>query len=253
MIDLKGKSAVVTGAGQGIGKAIALAFQESGATVYAIDVDNSKMDLLFAENNKIQTLNIDVTNPVDIKSSITKLNKIDILINCVGFVHNGTILECELSDWKKSFIINIDSMYFMTREILKFMIPSSGPSSILNISSVASSIKGVKNRFAYGTTKAAVIGFTKSIAADFVSNNIRCNALCPGTIESPSLHERIKTMSRNKDDIKKVYDSFAARQPIGRIGKSEEVASLALYLSSDSASFITGSTYLIDGGWANIS
>jgi 2-keto-3-deoxy-L-fuconate dehydrogenase len=250
MINLKGKTAVITGAAQGIGYASALQFAEHGATVYAIDVNNRILELVSNEKNNIIPQVLDVTDFNKIVDFSKNLSSLDILLNCVGYVHHGSILDCEFQDWKKSFSINLDSMYFMTKALLGLMLKNSKGSSIINISSVASSIKGVKDRFAYSTTKAAVIGFSKSIASDFVEKGVRCNVICPGTVDSPSLHERIDEQSK-KSNRSNIYEKFVSRQPMGRLGTPDEIASLALYLASDCSKYTTGSIHIIDGGWSN--
>jgi 2-keto-3-deoxy-L-fuconate dehydrogenase len=240
---LAGKTALITAAGQGIGYATALLFAKEGATVYATDINEIKLDQLKEKNNAIKIQRLDVTDSNAIQFLSSQIETLDILFNCAGFVHHGTILECEEKDWDFSFQLNIKSMYQMIKSFLPIMLKNN-KGSIINISSVASSIKGVPNRFVYGATKAAVIGLTKSVAADFISQGIRCNAVCPGTIETPSLNERIAVLG---GDAKQ---AFIARQPIGRIGTPEEVAALVLYLASDESAFTTGATHVIDGGWS---
>jgi 2-keto-3-deoxy-L-fuconate dehydrogenase len=189
---------------------------------------------------------LDVTNGKDVEVLAAEVGPIDILFNCAGYVHNGTILDCAEKDWDFSFDLNVKSMYRTVRAFLPAMLDKGG-GSIVNVASVASSLKGVANRFAYGASKAAVIGLTKSIAADYVARGVRCNAICPGTVESPSLEDRMKALGGNLDDVRK---SFMARQPMGRLGKPEEIAHLAVYLASDESGFTTGTTHVIDGGWA---
>jgi len=240
---LKDKSILVTAAGQGIGRATAIAFCNEGAKVYATDINEKTLKTLKDEFPDINVHNLDSTDISAIKKYCSQLETIDVLFNAVGFVHHGTILECNEKDWDFSFDVNIKSMYFMTKEILPIMIKKN-KGSIINVSSIASSLKGLPNRFVYGTTKAAIIGFTKSIASDFLKNNIRCNAIAPGTVHTPSWEGRVKT-SENPEQAKK---DFIARQPMGRLGTAEEIATLAIYLASDESNFITGITHSIDGG-----
>ena len=243
MQKLKGKTAFVTAAGQGIGRAVAEKFAEQGARVIATDIN---ADLLadYSDSN-IHTEVLDVTDRDAVISAIEAQGSLDILFNCAGYVANGTVLECDEASWDFSFKLNVTSMYYTISAALPAMLANGG-GSIVNMSSVASSIKGVPNRFIYTTTKAAVIGLTKSVAADYVTRSIRCNAICPGTIDSPSLHERLKATG----DYESAMVDFVNRQPMGRIGKAEEIASLALYLGSSDSAFTTGQTHIIDGGWA---
>jgi len=242
---LAGKRALVTAAGAGIGRATALAFAAAGAEVLATDIDASALSSLAGEHSGIHTQVLDVTDPAAI-AAIAK-NPVDVLFNCAGFVHAGTILDTDESAWKRSFAINVDSMYHLCRAVLPGMLER-GHGSIVNMSSVASSIKGVPNRFAYGATKAAVIGLTRSIAADFVSRGVRCNAICPGTVKTPSLGERVRALG---GDEAAAWKSFTDRQPMGRLGEPGEIAALAVYLASDESSFTTGTVHVIDGGWSN--
>jgi len=239
---LAGKTALVTAAGQGIGRATAELFASEGATVLATDIN---ADLL-AGVAGCRTRRLDVRDPVEITAALSDAGPIDILFNCAGYVHSGTILECDESAWSFSVDINVTSMYRLIRAALPGMLER-GHGSIVNMSSVAGSIKGVPNRFVYGVTKAAVIGLTKSIAADFVAKGIRCNAICPGTVDTPSLHERLKATG----DYASAWSAFTARQPMGRLGQAAEIASLALYLASDESAFVTGQCHIIDGGWSN--
>jgi 2-keto-3-deoxy-L-fuconate dehydrogenase len=239
---LSGKTALVTAAGQGIGRATAELFASEGAAVLATDVN---ADLL-AGVAGCRTRRLDVRDPATIAAAISEAGPIDILFNCAGYVHSGTILECDESAWDFSIDINVTSMYRLIRAALPGMLER-GRGSVINMSSVAGSIKGVPNRFVYGVTKAAVIGLTKSIAADFVAKGIRCNAICPGTVDTPSLHERLKATS----DYASAWSAFTARQPMGRLGQPTEIASLALYLASDESAFVTGQCHIIDGGWSN--
>ncbi len=239
---LAGKTALVTAAGQGIGRATAELFASEGATVFATDINAE----LLAGIAGCRTRHLDVRDPAEIAAVISQAGSIDILFNCAGYVHSGTILECDESAWSFSVDINVTSMYRLIRAALPGMLER-GRGSIINMSSVAGSIKGVPNRFVYGVTKAAVIGLTKSIAADFVAKGIRCNAICPGTVDTPSLHERLKATG----DYASAWSAFTARQPMGRLGQPAEIASLALYLASDESAFVTGQCHIIDGGWSN--
>lgn len=238
---LKGKVALVTAAAQGIGRAIAENYVAAGARVIASDVNSAGLDTLAGA----ECLALDVTNPDAVAAAAAAHPDVDILVNAVGFVHAGTVLECDPAAWEASFAINVTSMYHTVRSFLPHMLER-GSGVILNVSSVAGSIKGVPNRFAYGTTKAAVIGLTKAVAADFVTRGIRCNAICPGTVESPSLQERLRATG----NYEQALADFRARQPMGRLGQPEEIAALARYLASDDAAFTTGQAYVIDGGWA---
>ena len=240
---LKDKVALVTAAGQGIGKATAIAFHKEGAKVIATDINDKTLNDLNKEYPEIQIKNLDSTNKDTIKDYISTLSKIDILFNAVGFVHHGTILDCEEKDWDFSSNVNVKSMYFMCKSILPMMVKQNG-GSIINVSSCASSLKGFPNRFVYGTTKGAVIGLTKAIAADFVKQNIRCNSIAPGTVFSPSWQDRV---NQSPDPVQAKKD-FIARQPMGRLGTAEEIAAVAVYLASDDATFTTGTTISVDGG-----
>ena len=237
---LAGKTALVTGAGQGIGRAAATLFAAEGATVWATDRNEAALQGL--HNCMFRTL--DVTAPAGIDAALEEAGPLDILLNCAGYVARGTILDCEDHDWTASFDINVTGMFHLIRRALPAMIAKGG-GSIVNIASVAGSVTGVPGRFAYGASKAAVIGMTKSIAADFVKQGIRCNAIAPGTVDSPSLHDRLRATG----DHDAALADFEARQPMDRLGRPEEVAALALYLASDEASFTTGQVHIIDGGW----
>jgi 2-keto-3-deoxy-L-fuconate dehydrogenase len=245
---LKGKKTLITAAGQGIGRSTVLAFAREGAKVLATDIDPESLASLKKEfpeiATNIETCVLDVNNLEAIQQLAKETGSIDVLFNCAGFVHHGTVLDCEESDWDISFNLNVRSMYRMIKAFLPAMLESGG-GSIVNMSSVASSVKGLPNRFVYGASKAAVVGLTKSIAADFITQNIRCNAICPGTVESPSLQARIKAQGGNYEDV---LSAFIARQPIGRIGTPEEIAALAVYLASDESSYTTGVAWSIDGG-----
>ena len=202
------------------------------------------MNSLSNENPRIETRLLDVTKPEEIQQAAEETGPIDVLFNCAGFVHHGTILDCEENDWEFSFNLNVRSMYRMIRAFLPAMLEAGG-GNIINMSSVASSVMGLPNRFVYGASKAAVIGLTKSVAKDYIKQGIRCNAICPGTVESPSLLERIKAQGGNLEEVRA---AFIARQPIGRIGTPEEIAAIALYLASDESSYTTGVAFSIDGG-----
>ncbi len=239
---LENKTCVITAAANGIGKATALAFAENGARVIATDI--SAEALAKIDHPSITTAVLDVLDGEAIKRFANENPEVNVLFNCAGFVHNGTILECEESDWDFSFNLNVKSMYHMCQAFLPKMLKVGG-GSIINMSSVASSVKGIPNRFVYTTTKAAVIGLSKSIASDFIGQNIRCNAICPATVDTPSLDERLAATG----DYEKARAEFIARQPIGRIGKAEEIAALCIYLASDESSYTTGAIHMIDGGW----
>ena len=245
---LKGKKTLITAAGQGIGRSTVLAFAAEGAHVLATDINPESLDLLkkefqeFATN--IETYLLDVNNLKAIQQLAEEKDTFDVLFNCAGFVHHGSVLDCEESDWDFSFELNVRSMYRMIKAFLPAMLKSGG-GSIVNMSSVASSVKGLPNRFVYGASKAAVVGLTKSVAADFITQGIRCNAICPGTVESPSLQERIKAQGGNYEEV---LAAFIERQPIRRIGTPEEIAALAVYLASDESSYTTGIAWSIDGG-----
>ena len=239
---LEGKTALITAAGQGIGYEAAALFAAEGAHVWATDIDASKLkDLQGCDH-----LSLDVRDTANIEAVLSRTGPLDVLFNCAGYVASGTILDCTDQDWSFSFDLNVSGAYRLTRAALPAML-SKGHGSIINMSSVASSVKGVPNRFAYSATKAALIGFTKSIAADFVSQGIRCNTICPGTVDTPSLRERLMVTG----DYTKALEAFVGRQPMGRLGRASEIAALALYLASDESSFITGQPFVIDGGWSN--
>ena len=247
---LAGKAALVTAAGQGIGRATAEAFAREGARVIATDIN----DAALAELSRIPGItahHLDVRDGAAVQSLVAGLGPLQVLFNGAGFVHAGTILECDDAAWDFSFDLNVRSMYRTIRAALPAMLAGGG-GSIINMASVAGSIKGAPNRFVYGTTKAAVIGLTKSVAADFVAKGIRCNAICPGTIESPSLRQRIEAQAAaGGQTVAQDEAAFVARQPIGRIGSTAEIAALAVYLASDESGFTTGTAQVIDGGWSN--
>jgi 2-keto-3-deoxy-L-fuconate dehydrogenase len=244
---LTGKTALITAAGQGIGRASAEAFAREGARVIATDLNTA----LLADLSGCETRRLDVTSPNEIAALASALGPIDVLFNCAGIVHTGTILECTPEEWERAFALNVTAMYRMIRAFLPGML-TRGAGSIINMSSVASSVTGVPNRFAYGSSKAAVIGLTRSVAADFVAKGIRCNAICPGTIDSPSLRERIRAQAAAAGQSEaEVRTQFEARQPMGRLGRAEEVAMIAVHLASDESAFTTGTIAIVDGGWTN--
>jgi 2-keto-3-deoxy-L-fuconate dehydrogenase len=246
---LEGKVALVTAAGQGIGRAIAEKFAAEGAKLIATDLDPNKLQGLRGKLRKLDVMALD-----DIEAFSRDIGReygaLDALVNCAGYVHQGSVLDCSDKDWDFSFDLNVKSMHHMIKTFLPGMLEKKA-GSIVNISSTASSIRGVPNRYAYGATKAAVIGLTKAVAADFIKQGIRCNAVCPGTVESPSLAERISAVSRDSGrSLDRVRQDFVDRQPMGRLGTPEEVAWLVLFLASDESSFITGQAHLVDGGMA---
>jgi 2-keto-3-deoxy-L-fuconate dehydrogenase len=242
---LKGKVAVVTSAGQGIGRASALAMAREGAVVWASDIREDLLSTLKTEHVNIKTLGLDVLNPEAIIAAASQTGTPDILFNCSGFVHHGTILEVDEAAWDFSFNLNTRAHFRMMKAYLPGMLDN-GKGSIINMASVASSIKGAPNRFVYGATKAAVIGMTKAVAADYVTKGIRVNAICPGTVETPSLYDRM----RAQGDFEKAKAAFIARQPMGRLAQADEIASMVVYLASDESAFITGQAFIIDGGWS---
>lgn len=238
---LQGKVALVTAAAQGIGRATAELFAHEGARVWATDINTAKLAELDSTPG-IVTRRLDVRDAAAISALVAEVGRLDILFNCAGYVHNGSILDCTEADWDLAFDVNAKSMFHTIKAVLPGMLER-GDGCIINMASVASSVKGVPSRFAYSASKAAVVGLTKSVAADFVGRGIRCNAICPGTVQSPSLEERLKAQG----DYEKARVAFIARQPIGRIGKPEEIADLALYLAT--ATYTTGQIHVIDGGW----
>jgi 2-keto-3-deoxy-L-fuconate dehydrogenase len=241
---LAGKRALVTAAAQGIGRASALAFAREGAEVIATDINEAVLAEL-AGTKGITTRRLDVRDDRAIAELAAEIGTIDVLLNAAGFVHHGTVLECDDAAWDFSFDLNVRSMFRTIRAFVPGMLEQ-GKGSIVNIASGASSVRGIPNRFVYGTTKAAVVGLTKSVAADFIRKGIRCNAICPGTIETPSLGDRINAF----DDPVSARKAFIERQPMGRLGEAEEVAAAALYLAGDESSFTTGTILLVDGGFA---
>jgi 2-keto-3-deoxy-L-fuconate dehydrogenase len=247
---LAGKTALVTAAGQGIGRATALAFVREGARVVATDINGDALAALAAECG-CATQRLDVTDAAAVTAAARAVGPVDALFNGAGFVHAGTVLDCTEEEWAFAFELNVRSMFRTIKAFLPGMLER-GRGSIINMASVAGSIKGAPNRFAYGTTKAAVIGLTKAVAADFITRGVRCNAICPGTVESPSLRDRIAAQAKaSGQTTAQVEAAFVARQPMGRIGRAEEIAALAVYLASDESAFTTGTAQVIDGGWSN--
>ena len=242
--NLEGKTALITAAGQGIGRASAEAFAKAGASVIATDINETALAELEGLDG-ITAWKLDATNPEDIKRVLAESGRLDVLFNCAGFVHTGNILESTEEDWDFAFDLNAKAIYRLCKAVLPGMLEQ-GKGSIINMSSVASSLKGVPNRFVYCASKAAVIGMTKAIAADYVTQGIRCNAICPGTVDSPSLHDRLRATG----DYEVAHEQFIARQPMGRVGAADEIAALAVYLASDASGFTTGQAHIIDGGWA---
>ncbi|HKT19525.1 MAG TPA: SDR family oxidoreductase [Stellaceae bacterium] len=243
---LRGKSAVVTAAAQGIGRAAALAFAAEGAEVLATDINQAKLDELGkAGAGRIATHRLDVTRQDEVAALAAAQGAVDILLNCAGFVHHGTILDCSEADWDFSVNVNLRGMYLVIRALLPAMLKSGRGASIINMSSSVSSLKAAPDRFVYGATKAGIIGLTKSIAIDFIGQRIRCNAICPGTIATPSLDDRIAARGGTEEARR----AFVERQPLGRLGTAEEVAALAVYLASDESAFTTGAVHVIDGGF----
>jgi 2-keto-3-deoxy-L-fuconate dehydrogenase len=241
---LTGKTAFVTAAGQGIGRASALAMVREGARVIATDINEAALASLAKEG--LETHLFDVRDKDAVTAMAAKVGKVDALFNCAGFVAHGTILDCDEDQWAFSVSLNLTAMYRISRAFLPAMLAGGG-GSIINMASVASSIIAAPNRFVYATTKAGVIGMTKAIAADFITQGVRCNAICPGTIDSPSLQDRMRAMG----DYETGRASFMARQPMGRLGTAEEIANLVVYLASDDSSLTTGAAHVIDGGWSN--
>jgi 2-keto-3-deoxy-L-fuconate dehydrogenase len=241
---LQGKTAIITAAAAGIGRASAILFAQEGAKVYATDIDEKALKELGGTSG-IVARKLDVMDDVQIKAAAKEIGAVDVLFNCAGFVHHGTILECSDKDWDFSMNLNVRAMYWMTRAFLPGMLERK-KGSIVNMASGASSVRGIPNRFVYGTSKAAVIGFTKALAADFIKQGIRVNALCPGTIETPSLQGRIAAFA----DPVQARKDFIARQAMGRLGTAEEIAAAALYLASDESSYTTGTAMIVDGGFS---
>ncbi len=242
---LAGKTAFITAAAQGIGRATAMAYVAEGARVIATDVNHDGLASLAGPSTAVYRL--DATDPADIARVAGLAGPVDVLFNCAGFVHQGTILDATEAEWDFAFGLNVRSMFHTIRAFLPGMLTRGG--SIINMSSAASSIKGAPNRFVYGTTKAAVIGLTRSVAADFVKQGVRCNAICPGTVQTPSLDDRIAANAAAAGSLEAARTGFIARQAMGRLGTPEEIAALAVYLGSDETQFITGQAIVIDGGW----
>ena len=242
---LSDKIALVTAAAQGIGRATAEAFVREGAQVFAADINEAAL----AQVTGVKPLRLDVTQPDMIAECATRIGEIDVLFNCAGFVHPGSILECTEEDWDFGMTLNARSMFRLIKAFLPGMIARGG-ASIINVSSVAGTVKGVPNRFVYSVTKAAVVGLTKSVAADFLKQKIRCNAICPGTVDSPSLAQRIAVQAKGEGKTEaEVREMFVARQPMGRLGRPEEIAALAVYLAAEESAFTTGQVHIVDGGW----
>ena len=248
---LQGKTAFITAAGQGIGRAIVEAFVREGATVIATDINAALLQAL-AQATGCQTRVLDVTDGAAVRVAAAEVGPVNVLVNAAGFVHAGTVLECTEAEWDFGFNLNVRAQFRTIQAFLPGMLAAAGGGSIINIASVAGSIKGAPNRFVYGATKAAVIGLTKSVAADFITRGVRCNAICPGTVESPSLRDRIQAQAQASDQtVEQVEAAFVARQPMGRLGRTSENAALAVYLASDESGFTTGTSQVIDGGWSN--
>ena len=246
---LAGKTAFVTAAGQGIGRAIAEAFAREGAKVIATDLNEALLATL--KSASITTRRLDVLDAAAIAGAAKEAGPVDVLVNAAGFVHAGSVLECSEEDWSFAFDLNVRSQFRTIKAFVPGMLER-GSGSIINLASVAGSIKGAPNRFVYGSTKAAVIGLTKAVAADFITRGVRCNAICPGTVESPSLRDRIAAQAKaSGQTTAQVEAAFIARQPMGRLGRVEEIAALAVYLASDESSFTTGTAQIIDGGLSN--
>jgi 2-keto-3-deoxy-L-fuconate dehydrogenase len=243
---LAGKHCLITAAGAGIGRESALAFARNGASVLATDIDTTALASLAKENDCIQTQHLDVSDSIQIAALVTACEPFDVLFNCAGYVPSGTLLETDYFTWRRTFTLNVDAMYHLCRAVLPSMLER-GHGSIINMASVASSIKGAPNRCAYGASKAAVIGLSKAIAADYVSKGVRCNAICPGTVNTPSLADRVAALG---GDPAAALKGFIERQPMGRLGAPGEIAALAVYLASDESSFTTGAVHVIDGGWS---
>ncbi|MDR6264703.1 MULTISPECIES: SDR family oxidoreductase [Rhodobacterales] len=243
---LSGKTALITAAGQGIGRASALAMAAEGAKVFATDVNDDALSSLTDPN--IETFHFDVLKQAEVEAAIARTSP-DILFNCAGFVHHGSILDCSDADWDFAFNLNVRAMYATMKAALPGMIARGG-GSIINMSSAVSSVIAAPNRFAYGASKAAVIGMTKSVAKDFVTKGIRCNCICPGTVESPSWHDRVTALGKELGSYEAALEQFVSRQPMGRVATAQEIAALVVYLAGDESAFTTGQAHIIDGGWA---
>ncbi|MEV8468733.1 SDR family oxidoreductase [Fluviibacterium sp. DFM31] len=242
---LHGKTALVTAAGNGIGRASAEALARLGANVIATDIQGEAVEVVASGSERISAHRLDVLDATAVAALIRNAPSIDILVNCAGWVHDGSILDCDDTAWDRSFDLNAKAMFRLTKAVLPAMLTQKS-GSIINIASIVSSLKGAPRRFAYGASKAAIIGMTKAIAADFVKDGIRCNAICPGTVESPSLRERLAATG----DFDKALADFRARQPMGRLGTPEEIAAMVCYLAGDLSAFTTGQAFAIDGGWS---
>ncbi|THH35912.1 SDR family oxidoreductase [Aliishimia ponticola] len=246
---LAGKRALVTAAGQGIGRASALAMAAEGAQVFATDVNAAALaDLADANQGQIEVFELDAMDDASIREGVARAAP-DVLFNCAGFVHHGSVLEASDADWDFAFSLNVRSMWRTMRAAIPGMVERGG-GSIVNMSSACSSVIGAPNRFIYGTTKAAVIGMTKSVAVDFIRQGVRCNCICPGTVESPSWHERVKALGEEMGSYEAALEAFVSRQPMGRVARAEEIAALVVYLASDESGFTTGQPHVIDGGWS---
>jgi 2-keto-3-deoxy-L-fuconate dehydrogenase len=246
---LKGKRALITAAGQGIGRATAIAMANEGAKVFATDINMDVLSTIRDTNLKnIEIFKLDARDGESVKEGVSRAAQ-DVLFNCAGFVHHGTILDATDDDLDFAFDLNVRSMVRTVKAALPGMLEHGG-GSIINMSSAASSIIGAPNRFIYGTTKAAVVGLTKSVAVDYVSNGIRCNCICPGTVESPSWHDRVTALGEKLGSYEAALEQFVSRQPMGRVASAEEIAALVVYLGSDESAFTTGHAHIIDGGWS---
>jgi 2-keto-3-deoxy-L-fuconate dehydrogenase len=248
---LLGKTAFITAAGQGIGRAIVEAFVREGASVIATDINPALLQAV-AQASGCRTRLLDVTDAAAVRTAAADAGPVNVLVNAAGFVHAGTVLDCTEAEWDFGFNLNVRAQFRTIQAFLPGMLATAGGGSIINVASVAGSIKGAPNRFVYGATKAAVIGLTKSVAADFITRGVRCNAICPGTVESPSLRDRIHAQAQaSGQTVEQVEAAFVARQPMGRLGRTSEIAALAVYLASDESGFTTGTAQVIDGGWSN--
>lgn len=246
---LEGKTALVTAAGQGIGRASVFAMAEAGAKVFATDINMDALSTIRDANHEnIEIFELDALSDDSVRDGITKAQP-DVLFNCAGFVHHGSVLDATDADWDFAFDLNVRAMWRTIRAALPGMLER-GTGSIINMSSAASSVIGAPNRFIYGTTKAAVIGMTKSIAVDYIKQGIRCNCICPGTVESPSWHDRVRALGEEMGSYEAALEAFVERQPMGRVAKAEEIAALVVYLASDESGFTTGQPHIIDGGWS---